>query len=311
MQEFIGLAYFAEIPAVIFDVQRSGPSTGMPTRTQQTDIIICAYACHGDTKHVLLFPEDPYECFEFGALAFDLADRLQTPVFVMLDLEIGMNERLTKPFTWDDTRKHGPRQGDDRGRSGSGQEVRPLSGCGWRRHPVSHLSRHASDQGRLLHPRHLEGPHGALFRRRAGLPGEHGAAAEEAPHRAQVGAAGDADEGGAADQAGRDLFRLHQPGDDRGRRNADQEQGIPLDLLRVRGFPFADEVEAFIAEHDKVFVVEQNRDGQLRMLLMNELEINPAKLVKILHYDGTPITARFIAGAIGEKLESRQNRSAA
>src|SRR6202045_2243504 len=105
MQEFVGLAYFAEIPAVIFDVQRSGPSTGMPTRTQQTDILSCAYASHGDTKHVLLFPEDPYECFEFGALSFDLADRLQTPIFVMLDLEIGMNERLTKPFQWDDSRR--------------------------------------------------------------------------------------------------------------------------------------------------------------------------------------------------------------
>src|ERR1700677_1395855 len=105
MQEFIGLAYFAEIPAVIFDVQRAGPSTGMPTRTQQTDMLSCAYASHGDTKHVLLMPEDPHECFEFSALAFDLADRLQTPIFVMLDLEIGMNERLTKPFAWDDSRK--------------------------------------------------------------------------------------------------------------------------------------------------------------------------------------------------------------
>ena len=130
MQEFVGLAYFAEIPAVIFDVQRAGPSTGMPTRTQQTDITACAYASHGDTKHVLLIPEDPYECFEFGALAFDLADRLQTPIFVMLDLEIGMNDRLTKPFVWDDTPAHGPRQGDDGGGAGGGQAVRPLSGRG-------------------------------------------------------------------------------------------------------------------------------------------------------------------------------------
>ena len=105
MQEFLGLAYFAEIPAVIFDVQRAGPSTGMPTRTQQTDIISCAYASHGDTKHVLLFPEDPAEAFEFGAAAFDLADRLQTPIFVMLDLDIGMNHRLARPLAWDDTRK--------------------------------------------------------------------------------------------------------------------------------------------------------------------------------------------------------------
>ena len=169
MQEFIGLAYFAEIPAVIFDVQRAGPSTGMPTRTQQTDMLSCAYACHGDTKHVLLFPEDPHECFEFGALAFDLADRLQTPIFVMLDLEIGMNERLTQPFAWDDSRKL------DRGKVmtaaelDGGQGVRPLPGRGRRRHPVSHLSRHAPDARRLLHPRHLEGPLRALHRGRRGL----------------------------------------------------------------------------------------------------------------------------------------------
>ena len=106
MQEFLGLAYFAEIPAVLFDVQRAGPSTGMPTRTQQCDIISCAYASHGDTKHVLLFPEDPKEAFEFGAQAFDLADRLQTPIFVMLDLDIGMNHRLCHPLKWDDTRKY-------------------------------------------------------------------------------------------------------------------------------------------------------------------------------------------------------------
>src|SRR6201984_2076449 len=105
MQEFLGLAYFAEIPAVVFDVQRAGPSTGMPTRTQQTDIISCAYASHGDTKHVLLFPEDPAEAFDFAADAFDLADRLQTPIFVMLDLDIGMNHRLCRPLTWGDNRK--------------------------------------------------------------------------------------------------------------------------------------------------------------------------------------------------------------
>src|SRR5205809_3665026 len=106
MQEFLGLAYFAEIPAVIFDVQRAGPSTGMPTRTQQCDLISCAYASHGDTKHVLLFPEDPAEAFDFAADAFDLADRLQTPIFVMLDLDIGMNHRLCRPLTSADKRKH-------------------------------------------------------------------------------------------------------------------------------------------------------------------------------------------------------------
>ena len=152
MQEFIGLAYFAEIPAVIFDVQRAGPSTGMPTRTQQTDILSCAYASHGDTKHVLLFPEDPYECFEFGALSFDLADRLQTPIFVMLDLEIGMNERLMQAVRLGRQPQAGPRQGDDRRGPGGRQGVRPLSRRRRRRHSVSHLSRHASDHGRASSP---------------------------------------------------------------------------------------------------------------------------------------------------------------
>jgi 2-oxoglutarate ferredoxin oxidoreductase subunit alpha len=106
MSEFIGLAYFAEIPAVLINVQRGGPSTGMPTRTQQADVLACAYASHGDTKHVLLFPEDPYECFEMSAQALDLAERLQTPVFVMSDLDIGMNQRLCRPFAWDDSREY-------------------------------------------------------------------------------------------------------------------------------------------------------------------------------------------------------------
>ncbi len=183
MQEFVGLAYFAEIPAVIFDVQRSGPSTGMPTRTQQTDILSCAYASHGDTKHVLLFPEDPYECFEFGALAFDLADRLQTPIFMMLDLEIGMNERLCKPFAWDDSRKL------DRGKVMTAEELEAgkdfgryldVDGDGipYRTYPGTHPTR-----GRLLHARHFEGPARALQRGRPGLRREHAAAAEEVRHR--------------------------------------------------------------------------------------------------------------------------------
>ncbi len=211
MQEFIGLAYFAEIPAVIFDVQRAGPSTGMPTRTQQTDITACAYASHGDTKHVLLIPEDPYECFEFAALAFDLADRLQTPIFVMLDLEIGMNERLTKPFQWDDSRRM------DRGKVMTAEELeagklfgRYLDvdgdGIAYRTLPGTHPTK-----GRVLHPRHVEGPHGALLRRRPRLSGEHGAAAEEASHRPDPGAAGDRAEGRCANPAWRDLLRLHQP----------------------------------------------------------------------------------------------------
>ena len=274
MQEFIGLAYFAEIPAVIFDVQRAGPSTGMPTRTQQTDITACAYAVHGDTKHVLLIPEDPYECFEFGALAFDLADRLQTPIFVMLDLEIGMNDRLTQTVPVGRQPPDGPRQGHDRRGPGSRESC---SAAIWMSTTTASLTapaRHASDQGRVLHPRHVERPDGALLGGGPGLSGEHGAAAEEAPHRADPGAARDRAKADAPTRLGAIYFGSTSAGDDRGRRDAGRA-GIHLDLLRLRGFPFGDEVEAFIAAHDQVFVVEQNRDGQMRSLLINELEIDP------------------------------------
>ncbi|HTW68556.1 MAG TPA: 2-oxoacid:acceptor oxidoreductase subunit alpha [Acetobacteraceae bacterium] len=302
MQEFIGLAYFAEIPAVIFDVQRSGPSTGMPTRTQQTDIISCAYASHGDTKHVLLFPEDPYECFEFGAQAFDLADRLQTPVFVLLDLEIGMNERLVKPLTWDDSRKM------DRGKVMTFEDLEAgkkfgryldVDGDGipYRTYPGTHPTRGAfftrgTSKDRMARYSE-EGPDYQENMER--LLKKHHTARTLVPAPIVKPAA-------TPTNLGAIYFGSTSPA----MIEADDmlaEQGIVLDLMRVRGFPFADEVEAFIADHDKVFVVEQNRDGQLRMLLVNELEINPAKLVKVVHYDGTPITARFIADAIAERLD--------
>ena len=189
MTEFIGLAYFAEIPVTIINVQRGGPSTGMPTRTQQSDILSCAYASHGDTKHVLLFPEDPHECFEFAAAALDLADRLQTPIFVMTDLDIGMNQRLCAPFDWDDTRALRSRQGDDGGRTGSGQGIRPLPRRRWRWHPVSHLSGHASEQGQLLHPRHHADAYARYSETRPGLHLQHAAPAAEVRHRQGPGAA--------------------------------------------------------------------------------------------------------------------------
>jgi 2-oxoglutarate ferredoxin oxidoreductase subunit alpha len=302
MQEFIGLAYFAEIPAVVFDVQRSGPSTGMPTRTQQTDIISCAYASHGDTKHVLLFPDDPYECFEFGALAFDLADRLQTPVFVLLDLEIGMNERLVRPLSWNDSRKM------DRGKVmtyadlESGKKFgRYLDvdddGIPYRTYPGTHPTKGAfftrgtsknsmarySEEG----PDYQENMERLLKKHRtarnlvpapvvrlAGKPTRFGAIYFGSTSPAML----EADETLAAN-------------------------GVAVDLMRVRGFPFADEVKEFIDAHEQVFVVEQNRDGQLRMLLVNELEVSPAKLAKVLHYDGTPITARFIIDAITARID--------
>ena len=186
MNEFIGLSYFAEIPAVIFDVQRGGPSTGMPTRTQQSDLLLAAYASHGDTKHVLLLPADPGECFEMGAQAFDLADRLQTTVFVMLDLDIGMQEWLVEPFKWDDAKQI------DRGKVMTAEELEAGKMFGrytdvdGDAHSLPHLSRHAPDQGRVLHARHVTQPHGGLFREGRRLPGQHGAPAGQVPYRGEA-----------------------------------------------------------------------------------------------------------------------------
>ncbi|MBI4184140.1 MAG: 2-oxoacid:acceptor oxidoreductase subunit alpha [Proteobacteria bacterium] len=301
MQEFLGLAYFAEIPAVLFDVQRAGPSTGMPTRTQQGDVLSCAYASHGDTKHVLLFPEDPHECFEFGAAAFDLADRLQTPVFVLLDLEIGMNERLCAPLAWDDARRM------DRGKVmtfedlESGKEFgRYLDvdgdGIPYRTYPGTHPKRGAFFTRGTSRDRHAryseEGPVYAdnmqrllrKFETAKGLvpkPVLH-----PARHSTRLGAIYYGSTSPAMQEA----------------LDALESDGTCVDALRVRAFPFRDEVIDFIAAHDEVFVVEQNRDAQLRMLLVNEGGIDPARLIPVLHYDGTPITARFIAGEIAKKL---------
>ncbi len=302
MQEFIGLAYFAEIPAVIMDVQRSGPSTGMPTRTQQTDITACAYASHGDTKHVLLIPEDGFECFEFGALAFDLADRLQTPIFLMLDLEIGMNDRLTKPFVWDDSRKM------DRGKVMTSEDLQAGKkfgryldvdddGIAYRTYPGTHPTKGAfftrgtskdsmarySEEG----PDYQENMERLLKKHNTARSMVPPAIERKASKPTKYGAIYFGSTSPAMPEADEQLNAL----------------GVSLDLLRVRGFPFGDEVNAFIEAHEKVFVIEQNRDGQMRSLLINELEINPKQLVKILHYDGTPITARFISGAIADALQ--------
>jgi len=302
MQEFVGLAYFAEIPAVIFDVQRAGPSTGMPTRTQQTDILSCAYASHGDTKHVLLIPEDPYECFEFGALAFDLADRLQTPIFVMLDLEIGMNERLCKPFQWDDSRTL------DRGKVMTAEELQAGKVFG----------RYLDVDGDGITYRTLPGTHptkGAFFTRgtskdRMARYSEEGADYQDnmerllKKHRTARTLVPSAIEQPAAKPTrfGAIYYGSTSPAINEADGMLAQDD-IHMDLLRLRGFPFGDEVEAFIEAHDVVFVVEQNRDGQMRSLLINELEVNPKKLIKVVHYDGTPISARFIAGAVVAQLE--------
>jgi 2-oxoglutarate ferredoxin oxidoreductase subunit alpha len=305
MTEFIGLAYFAEIPVVIIDVQRGGPSTGMPTRTQQADIVACAYASHGDTKHVLLLPEDPHECFEHAAAAFDLAERLQTPVFVMTDLDIGMNQRLCEPFRWEEGRAY------DRGKVMSYEELeagkdfgryKDVDGDGipWRTLPGTHPTRGSYfTRGTTRDPyaRYSErGPDYIYNVER--LLEKFTTAATLVPQPVVQLAAQRTRFGvihfGSTSPAMKEALSVL---------NA---EGIHLDAMRLRAFPFPDSVARFIADHDRVFVVEQNRDAQMRTLLVNELEIDPRKLVKVLHFDGTPITARFITQAIMEHMQVQE-----
>ncbi|CAG1016773.1 2-oxoglutarate/2-oxoacid ferredoxin oxidoreductase subunit alpha [Burkholderiaceae bacterium] len=302
MTEFIGLAYFAEIPATVINVQRGGPSTGMPTRTQQADLLSSAYASHGDTKHVLLFPEDPRECFEFAAASLDLADRLQTPIFLMTDLDIGMNHRLCEPLEWDDSRRY------DRGKVMSREELdggrdfgRYLDvdgdGIPYRTLPGTHPERGAyftRGTTRDAYARYSEAGPDYVYNverllkkfetakalvpqpvlRRAAKPTRHGVIYF-----------------GSTSPSMLEAF------------DTLQARGLHVDLLRVRAFPFSDAVDRFVEEHDTVFVVEQNRDAQLRTMLITEQEIDPAQLVPVLHFDGTPITARFITDAIAKRMQ--------
>ena len=305
MQEFFGLAYFAEVPIVVFNVQRGGPSTGMPTRTQQSDLIACAYASHGDTKHVLLFPEDPYECFTLGADAFDLADRLQTPVFVLLDLDIGMNDRLCKPFDWDDQRRY------DRGKVMTAEDLdagknfgRYLDvdgdGIPWRTIPGTHPTKGAffsRGTTRNAYAKYSEAGTDYIYnmeRLRRKLETAKKLVPAPIVQKASQPTRFGAIYYGSTSPAMAEAFALLEA------------QGVHVDIMRVRGFPFADEVIEFINEHDCVFVVEQNESGQLRMLLINEGEIDPKRLIRVLHYDGTPITARFISGRIADTLSKNK-----
>jgi len=301
MNEFIGLSYYAEIPAVIFDVQRGGPSTGMPTRTQQADLLIAAYASHGDTKHVMLIPGDPGECFTMAALAFDLADRLQTTVFVMLDLDIGMQEWLVEPFAWDDRRQL------DRGKVMTAEDLeagkpfgryRDVDGDGipFRTYPGTHPTKGAYfTRGSSHNSMAVYSEKGADYTEgMQRLLKKFATAAELVPppiirpatRPTRIGVL----------YFGSTAPAMHEA------LEALERRGRHLDALRVRGFPFSQEVFDFIAVHDEVFVVEQNRDAQMRSLLMIEGNIDASKLTSIRHYDGTPVTARFLIDAVSEKM---------
>jgi len=300
MQEFLGLAYFAEIPVVLFDVQRGSPSTGMPTRTQQADLLSCAYASHGDTKHVMLLPEDPTEAFTFGAQAFDLADRLQTPIFVMLDLDIGMQDWLTEPFKWNDSHpmdrgkvmtEADLESGRDFGRyldvDGDGIAYRTYPGT----HPTkgSYFTRGTTKDRYARYteegPAYVDNMQRLLrkFEMAKSIVPMPMVTKATKPTKSGVVYFGSTSAAMAESLAALEL------------------EGIYLDQLRLRAFPFHDSVADFIAAHERVFVVEQNRDAQMKSLLVNECGIDPARLISVLHYDGTPITARFITKEIAEK----------
>jgi 2-oxoglutarate ferredoxin oxidoreductase subunit alpha len=309
MQEFLGLAYFAEIPAVIINVQRGGPSTGMPTRTQQADILLCAYASHGDTKHVLLFPEDPKELFEFSALSFDLAERLQTPIFILEDLDIGMNDWLCEPFTWDDSRVY------DRGKIMTAEDLDAGKTFG----------RYLDVDGDAIPYRTLPGVHptkGMYFTRgtsrdRFAKYSEEGDVYQDNMQRLlRKFETAKAHVPAPVIRPAKEKTRfgvIHFGSTAAAMREALaalDADGLHLDVMRLRAFPFSDAVSDFINAHDQVFLVEQNRDAQMRMLLVNECGIDPARFVSVLHYDGTPITARYISEAISARMRIQAKEAA-
>jgi 2-oxoglutarate ferredoxin oxidoreductase subunit alpha len=300
MNEFLGLAYYAEVPAVIFDVQRTGPSTGMPTRTQQGDLMMCAYASHGDTRHICLYPSDPREAFEFAVASFDLAERFQTPVFVLSDLDIGMNDWMVPQLTWDDAYR------PDRGKVLSAEQLAH----------VKSFHRYVDPDGDGIAYRTLPGVHpaGAFFTRGSGH-NRMGAYTEDSDEYAEVVDRIDRKIQRAARAVPAPVTRMvagakiglltvgacHAACTEALDRCA--TEGLAIDYMRVRGFPFADDVRRFLDSHDTNFIVEQNRDGQLRSLLMLETGVHVEKLQSIRYYAGFPLSADHVVSGLKAKLE--------
>jgi 2-oxoglutarate/2-oxoacid ferredoxin oxidoreductase subunit alpha len=299
MNEFLGLAYYAEVPAVIFDIQRVGPSTGMPTRTQQGDLLLCAYASHGDTRHVCLYPANPEECFYMAVQAFDLAERLQTAVMVLSDLDIGMNDWMCRDLKWDDSYK------PDRGKVLGKEEILKLE----------KLYRYFDRDGDGIGYRSMPGVHpkAAYFTRGSGHS-QYGAYTEDSAEyqlvldrlmkkwdtakklvpRAVIDATAGSKVGivslGSCDGAIHEAMHVLK------------EQGVGVDYMRVRAFPFSEDVDKFLAAHELLFVVEQNRDAQLRSLLTLETPVEKSKLRSLLHYSGLPISSAFIVEGVLAEL---------
>ncbi len=306
MTEFLGLAYYAEIPATIINVQRGGPSTGMPTRTQQADILSSAYASHGDTKHVLLFPSTPAECFEMSAQALDLADRLQTPIIVMTDLDLGMNFHMTAPLRWDDKRCY------DRGKVLSAAELDKVQKFGryldvdddgicYRTIPGTHPTKGAfttRGTSRDEYARYTEDA--ATYARSVERLAKKWATAKTLVPAPELHS------NGHTHTLGLIFFGTSHYAAIEALDILEKEYDLGFDALRIRAFPFQDSVADFIEAHEYVFVVEQNRDKQFRTLLINELEVHPKKLIPVLQYDGMPITADAIVKQILEKITVKQ-----
>lgn len=306
MNEFLGLAYFAEIPAVLVDVQRGGPSTGMPTRTQQSDLILAAYASHGDTKHVLLIPSNPKECFDFMADAFDLADMLQTPVMVMTDLDLGMNDHLCPPLRWDDSRHY------NRGKVYTADDLDNLELMGKK------FGRYLDVDGDGIPYRTIPATHptkGSFFTRGTSHD-EYARYTEDGVKNAEI-----LDRLIKKWHTAKNLVPQAELYQTENKSNVGviffgtttyaalealdilrDEENIELDAMRLRAFPFGQEVEKFIEAHDQIFVIEQNRDAQMRTLIINELDTDPKKLIRVLNYDGMPITADAIRRQIVETM---------
>jgi 2-oxoglutarate ferredoxin oxidoreductase subunit alpha len=302
MNEFIGLAYFAEVPAVLVDVQRAGPSTGMPTRTQQPDLMLAAYASHGDTKHVLLLPSTPKECFEMTAQSFDLAERLQTPIMVMTDLDLGMNDHISDPFEWDDKRKY------DRGKVLNAEELEHVGrfgryldvdgdGIPYRTYPGTHPTKGAfftRGTSRDEYAAYTED--GAAYKRNMDRLMVKWETAKKIVPSAQLYQKNSQSPFGIL-FFGTSTFSSEEA------KELLQNQNIEVDAIRLKAFPFGAEVVEFVNSHELVFVIEQNRDGQMRSMMMIEMETNPAKLIPVLNYDGMPITADAIKNQIINYLQ--------
>jgi 2-oxoglutarate ferredoxin oxidoreductase subunit alpha len=308
MNEFLGLAYYAEVPAVLFDVQRTGPSTGMPTRTQQSDLLLCAYASHGDTKHICLYPCDPHEAFEFAVKAFDLAERFQTPVLVLSDLDIGMNDWMVPRLEWDDSYR------PDRGKVLSAEDLEK----------IEKFHRYVDGDGDGITYRTLPGvsAKGSYFTRGSGHNKLGGYTEDPEEYREVLDRIARKIDG-ASRAVPAPVFRwASTAGSGKPQREGRlglvtvggchaacvealdrlSEQGVEMDCMRVRGFPFDDAVREFLESHETSFVVEQNRDGQLRSLLILETGVSPSKLESVRYYAGMPMSAQHVLEGVMKRV---------